>query len=79
LFISGHHPNPHFIRANRRSLGPTIKGQLHKNGAVVLRGFDLPKTADGFVAMHRAMGLQPCDDPLQSVRENKNKNQKIKE
>jgi hypothetical protein len=42
-----------------------VKSQLHETGAVVLRGFDLTKTADGFQQMYLALGLEPCDDPLQ--------------
>jgi hypothetical protein len=42
-----------------------VKAQLHQTGAVVLRGFELTKTADGFQQMYLALGLEPCDDPLQ--------------
>jgi len=48
-----------------RSLRSGVKAQLHETGAVVLRGFDLTKTADGFQQMYLALGLEPCDDPLQ--------------
>lgn len=50
-----------------RSLKPTIKPMLHKHGAVILRGFEITKTSDGFQRFYLALGLDPCDDPLQSV------------
>ena len=50
-----------------RGLKANAKALLHKNGAIILRGFDLMKTPDGFQAFYLAMGMEPCDDPLQSV------------
>jgi len=50
-----------------RSLKPTAKALLHEKGAVVLRGWSLPSTTDGFQRMYLALGMEPCDDPLQSV------------
>jgi len=50
-----------------RSLRPNTKALLHKYGAIILRGFELTKTPDGFLKFYLALGLAPCDDPLQSV------------
>ena len=50
-----------------RGLKADAKKLLHENGAIVLRGFDLMKTPDGFQAFYLALGMEPCDDPLQSV------------
>jgi len=50
-----------------RSLRPDVKSKLHQYGAIILRGFELTKTSDGFQRMYLALGLDPCDDPLSSV------------
>lgn len=50
-----------------RSLRPTITTMMAEYGAIVLRGFELTKDTDGFLKMYLALGLKPCDDPLQSV------------
>lgn len=50
-----------------RSLKPEIKSLLQKYGAIILRDFEVTKTGDGFLKFYLALGLKPCDDPLQSV------------
>ena len=42
-------------------------GRGARYGAIVLRGFELTKTSDGFMQFYLALGMEPCDDPLQSV------------
>ncbi|KAJ1629188.1 hypothetical protein T492DRAFT_594034 [Pavlovales sp. CCMP2436] len=47
--------------------GPELRAAMLKNGAVLLRGFGLTKTPEGFQQMYQALGLVPCLDPLHSV------------
>ncbi|KAG8458148.1 hypothetical protein KFE25_011679 [Diacronema lutheri] len=44
-----------------------LRAAMLKNGAVLLRGFALTKTPEGFQQMYQALGLVPCLDPLHSV------------
>ena len=44
-----------------------ILADLEKHGAVVMRGFDLMKTPEGFERMWKALGMEACLDPLHSV------------
>ncbi|KAG7364882.1 taurine catabolism dioxygenase TauD/TfdA family protein [Nitzschia inconspicua] len=44
-----------------------IKQKMQDHGAVVLRGFDLMKTQEGFQEFYNALGMKVCQDPLQSV------------
>ena len=44
-----------------------IKKKMEDHGAVVLRGFDLMKTQEGFQQFYAAIGMKVCQDPLQSV------------
>lgn len=44
-----------------------IKQKMQDHGAVVLRGFDLMKSQEGFQAFYAAIGMKVCQDPLQSV------------
>jgi hypothetical protein len=44
-----------------------LRAAMLSSGAVVLRGFELTKTPEGFQAMYSALGLKPCLDPLHSV------------
>jgi hypothetical protein len=44
-----------------------IKKKMQDHGAIVLRGFDLMKTQEGFQEFYKAVGLRVCQDPLQSV------------
>jgi hypothetical protein len=44
-----------------------IKQKMQDHGAVVLRGFDLMKTQEGFQEFYGALGMKVCQDPLQSV------------
>jgi hypothetical protein len=43
-----------------------IRADLLKYGAIWFRGFDLMKSVQGYRAMHEAIGLEPCLDPLHS-------------
>jgi len=43
-----------------------IKEDLLKYGAVWFRGYDLMKSVKGYRAMHEALGIDPCLDPLHS-------------
>jgi hypothetical protein len=43
-----------------------IRQDLLRHGAVWFRGFDLMRDVPGYRAMHEALGLQPCLDPLHS-------------
>lgn len=43
-----------------------IRADLLKYGAIWFRGFDLMKSVPGYRAMHEAIGLEPCLDPLHS-------------
>jgi hypothetical protein len=44
-----------------------IKQKMQDHGAVILRGFDLMKTQEGFQNFYNALGMKVCQDPLQSV------------
>jgi hypothetical protein len=44
-----------------------IKQKMQDHSAVVLRGFDLMKTQEGFQEFYNALGMKVCQDPLQSV------------
>ena len=44
-----------------------LKQKMQDHGAVVLRGFDLMKTQEGFQQFYDAIGMKVCQDPLQSV------------
>jgi len=44
-----------------------ILDNLQKHGAVVVRGFELSKTPEGFERMWKALGMEACLDPLHSV------------
>lgn len=44
-----------------------LKTQMVDCGAVVLRGFQLMKTQDGFQKFYDAIGMKVCRDPLHSV------------
>jgi len=44
-----------------------ILADLQKHGAIVVRGFDLCKTPEGFERMWKALGMEACLDPLHSV------------
>jgi hypothetical protein len=44
-----------------------LKQKMQDHGAVVLRGFDLMKTQEGFQKFYAAIGMKVCQDPLQSV------------
>lgn len=44
-----------------------LKQKMEDHGAVVLRGFDLMKTQDGFQEFYALLGMKVCQDPLQSV------------
>lgn len=50
-----------------RTLKPEIKSLMQKYGAIILRDFEITKTSEGFLKFYLALGLKPCDDPLQSV------------
>jgi len=50
-----------------REHGAELRAQMLEHGAVVLRGFELTKTPEGFQSMYEALGLEPCLDPLHSV------------
>jgi hypothetical protein len=43
-----------------------IRADILKYGAIWFRGFDLMKSVQGYRAMHEAIGLEPCLDPLHS-------------
>ena len=47
--------------------GMEIKTKMQEHGAIVLRDFDLMKEQEGFQAFYNAIGMQVCQDPLQSV------------
>ena len=44
-----------------------FKTKMQEHGAIVLRDFDLMKEQDGFQAFYNAIGMEVCQDPLQSV------------
>jgi len=44
-----------------------IKDDMERSGAVVFRGFSLMKQQPGFESFYRAIGMNPCLDPLHSV------------
>jgi hypothetical protein len=44
-----------------------LKRKMQDHGAVVFRGFDLMKTQEGFQEFYKALGMNVCQDPLQSV------------
>lgn len=44
-----------------------ILADLKKHGALVVRGFELCKTPEGFERMWKALGMEACLDPLHSV------------
>lgn len=44
-----------------------VKQKMQDHGAVVLRGFDLMKTQDGFQEFYSLLGMKACQDPLQAV------------
>jgi len=44
-----------------------IKSMMVENAAVVITGFDLMKTSDGFQEFYGAVGMKTCLDPLHSV------------
>lgn len=44
-----------------------IKQKMQDHGAVIFRGFDLMKEQDGFQEFYNALGMNICQDPLQSV------------
>mmetsp|Transcript_43253 Transcript_43253/g.104781 ORF Transcript_43253/g.104781 Transcript_43253/m.104781 type:complete len:440 (+) Transcript_43253:150-1469(+) len=44
-----------------------LKQKMEDHGAVVLRGFDLMKTQEGFQEFYALLGMKVCQDPLQSV------------
>lgn len=46
---------------------PKIYKDLKTHGAIVFRGFELPKEAAGFQQVGEALALEPCEDPLHSV------------
>mmetsp|Transcript_52274 Transcript_52274/g.124691 ORF Transcript_52274/g.124691 Transcript_52274/m.124691 type:complete len:450 (-) Transcript_52274:218-1567(-) len=46
---------------------PKIYSDLKKHGAVIIRGFELSKDADGFQLVGEALELERCEDPLHSV------------
>lgn len=46
---------------------PKIYADLKKHGAIVFRGFELSKEAEGFTSVGSALELEPCEDPLHSV------------
>mmetsp|Transcript_19220 Transcript_19220/g.37022 ORF Transcript_19220/g.37022 Transcript_19220/m.37022 type:complete len:458 (-) Transcript_19220:299-1672(-) len=46
---------------------PKIFSDLKKHGAIVFRGFELSKQADGFTSVGSALQMEPCEDPLHSV------------
>jgi len=50
-----------------RSLKASAKSLLHQYGAIIFRGFEMTKTPEGFKKFYLALGMDPCDDPLQSV------------
>jgi len=52
-----------YFRENKEQ----ILADLAKHGAVVVRGFDLCKTPEGFERMWKALGMEACLDPLHSV------------
>jgi hypothetical protein len=66
--------SPHFIDADptTNAMGlayfevnkAEIMDRMRKHGAVLLRGFDVTKTPEGFRAAWQAMGLNPCLDPI---------------
>lgn len=45
----------------------SIKEKMQSHGAVVLKGWDLVKTPEGFRSAYEALGLSPCLDPLHAV------------
>ena len=44
-----------------------LKQKLQDHGAIIFRGFDLMKEQEGFQAFYKAIGMNPCQDPLQAV------------
>lgn len=52
-----------FFKENAASL----REQMLEDGAIVLRGFSLMRTPEGFQRMYEALDLEPCLDPLHSV------------
>ena len=52
-----------YFRENKEQ----ILADLQKHGAVVVRGFELCKTPEGFERMWKALGMEACLDPLHSV------------
>lgn len=46
---------------------PKIYASLKRHGAVIIRGFELSKDADGFQLVGEALELERCEDPLHSV------------
>lgn len=44
-----------------------IKMKMQEHGALIFRGFDLMKEQEGFQAFYSAIGMEVCQDPLQSV------------
>jgi len=44
-----------------------ISAKVSSHGAVVLKGWDLVKTPEGFRSAYEALGLSPCLDPLHAV------------
>lgn len=44
-----------------------IKKKMELHGAVVFRNFDLMKEQEGFQQFYNAIGMEVCQDPLQSV------------
>jgi len=52
-----------YIRENKAAL----REDMVRTGAVLLRGFELTKTPEGFQRMYEALDLVPCLDPLHSV------------
>jgi hypothetical protein len=51
-----------YFRQNREK----IRSDLVKHGAVWLRGFELMQDVNGYRAMWKALGFDPCLDPLHS-------------
>mmetsp|Transcript_19033 Transcript_19033/g.34407 ORF Transcript_19033/g.34407 Transcript_19033/m.34407 type:complete len:446 (-) Transcript_19033:48-1385(-) len=46
---------------------PKIYADLKRCGAVIIRGFEVSKEADGFQSVGEALELERCEDPLHSV------------
>lgn len=45
----------------------SIKDDMERHGAVIFRGFNAMKQQSGFEAFYKAIGMNPCLDPLFSV------------